>query len=118
VRRIEISSDGSEWQDHSDTYQHGSTFYVDQLDSGISSVKLYGLDRYSVSTLDVELELAVVFYACAAFYEYLLGNKRKFNIYTQAAGARSADDMRDQATFFENKANTYLSDRATMYGAS
>jgi hypothetical protein len=51
------------------------------------------------------------------FYDFLAGNKRKYNIY-DSSGARDVDNMKDQADFYERKANVYLSDRVKLYGVS
>lgn len=117
VRFLELSVDGSTFTDHDDSIQHGNILYIDNV-RGATRVRLYGLAAHTITSVPLELELAVVYYAVADFYRYLIGNKRKFNIYSQASGARAADDMRDQADYYENLAKDYLLNHSTMYGGS
>lgn len=117
VRQLEVGQ-GTNWSEHSDYRVHANILTVDALESADSSAQIYGLAKYTLTTLDDYLELAVIYFAIADFFKYLLGNKRKYSVYmATAGGARTADDMRDLADYYEHLANQYLNDRATLYGA-
>jgi len=116
ARKVEVSS-GYGWSPAQHNYHHGTNLYIRELDTGVTTAKVYGLTRFALSTVPEELEQAVLWYAMSEFYDYLSGNKRKYNIYMQS-GARSVDNMRDESEYYEQKANVYLNDRTTLYGAS
>ncbi len=113
---------GSHWFDVDNITHHGSELFVRDIPSTTTSLRIYGRGGYTLdasvtaSTVPEHLEQAVWWYAMSEFYDYLLGNKRKYNLYTQN-GARAVDNMQDQSEYYEQKANTYLNDHATVYGA-
>lgn len=118
VRRVESSINGGAYTPADDTYHHGSILIIRDLPASTTlTLKLYGLATHTLVTVPAFLELAVIWYAMSEFYDYLAGNKRKYNMYTQS-GARSVDNMKDEAEFYEQKANVYLNDRTTIYGVS
>lgn len=116
ARRVDVSA-GFGWSPAQHNYHHGTSLFIRELESDITNAKVYGLARHYLGTVPEELEQAVLWYAMSEFYDYLAGNKRKYNIYMQS-GARAVDNMRDESEYYEQKANVYLNDRVTLYGAS
>lgn len=108
---------GGAWSPATDTYHHGTSLYVRDLSTSVTKVRVYGTTVFSLSTVPIYLEQAVVWYAMSEFYDFLAGSKKNYNIYMQS-GARDVDNMRDESQFFEQKANVYLTDRAQLYGLS
>ena len=100
-----------------DTYAHASTLYLQDVPSSTKTAILYGLARFSLGTVYEELELAVVYFATAEFYKYLLGNKRKYNAYV-STGRNTVENVQELIDYFEGLANQHLADRVTLYGAS
>lgn len=117
VRTLEVSA-GAQYSDADDYHVHGVNLYIRDLDTSITSARIFGLVAYSaIADIPDHLTKAIIWYAMAEFYDFLAGNKRYYNLYN-TAGARQVDNMRDEAEYFEGKANAYLSDRATLYGRS
>lgn len=117
ARKVEATS-GSAYYPASETYHQGLTLYVRELPTTSTiTLKIYGLAAYTLATVPSYLEQAILWYAMSEFYDYLSGNKSKYNIYAQSS-ARSVDNMRDEAEFYEQKANVYLNDRTTLYGVA
>lgn len=116
VRFVESSDDGTYYSpvDHS---QHGKYLTIDDVSSSTTRLQIYGLGKFTLANLYDYLEQAVVYYACAEFFKFLIGNKRKYNVYMQN-GRANVDNMQDLADYYEQQANQYLSDRATLYGQS
>lgn len=115
VRRVEAYAGGS-WFPATNTYHHGSTLYVRDLSSDVTTLKVYPLQPYALGAdLPSYLWQPVIWFALSEFYDFLAGNKRYYNLYNQS-GARAVDNMRDESDFFEDKANAYLNDRAQIYG--
>lgn len=118
ARRVEASISGGAYFSASETYHHGTILTVRELPSNATlTLKIYGLAMHTLDTVPNFLEQAVIWYAMSEFYDFLAGNKSKYNIYTQS-GARSVDNMKDEAEFYEQKANVYLNDRTTLYGVA
>lgn len=118
ARKVEYSISNGAYSPADDTYHHGSILVVRDLPANQSvTLKVYGLAVHTLATVPVFLELAVIWYAMSEFYDFLAGNKSKYNMYTQS-GARSVDNMKDESEFYEQKANVYLNDRTTIYGVS
>lgn len=115
-RRFVEANSGGAWSEASITHVHASNLYVRELDSSVTQLRIFGLTRFKLTDLTDEFELPVLWYAVSEFYDYLAGNKRQYNEYVDS-GAQAVDNMRDQSSYFEGKANAYISDRATMYGA-
>lgn len=116
ARKVEVSG-GYGWSESNDNYHHGTTLFVRSLNSGTMQARIYGVTTFTLPTVPEHLELAVIWYAMGEFYDFLAGNKRQYNVYMQG-GARAVENMRDEADFYERKANVYLNDRATIYGVS
>lgn len=122
ARSIEARA-AAEWFKHTDTSHHGTSLTVRDLPSNVTELRIYGLKAFMITsaagttTLPDYLANAVYWYAISEFFDYLVGNKRKYNIYAQQTGARGVENMNEQAEYYENKANVFLNDRATIYGA-
>lgn len=115
VRMVEVY-DGAFWFPVDLIYRHGNTIRLRGLNTNCVQAKLYGLKAYATTTVPQHLELAVIWYAMSQFYDFVAGNKRKYNVYMQNGGS-SVDDMRQQSDYYEAKADDLLKERATIYGA-
>jgi hypothetical protein len=98
-------------------YLHGTSLRLRDLPSWATSIKLYGLNRFTTATVPAELELAVIWYAMSEFYELMTASKSKYNIFSQTNGARAVDNMRDEALFYEQKAASLVEEHANLYGS-
>lgn len=116
VRFVE-STEGDGYFSPVEHSQHGKFLTIDDVSSSVSGFQIYGLGKFTLTNLYDYLEQAVVYYACAEFFKFLIGNKRKYNVY-MANGRANVDSMQDLADYYEQQANQYLSDRATLYGQS
>lgn len=119
VRLVE-ATEGQSWYPVDSIYRHGTSLRVRDLQSSVTFLKIYGLKKYSVADAAVSIpeqyELPVLWFMMSEFYDYLSGNKAKYNIYTQSTGARAVDNMRDESEYYEDKAIRYIEDRANLYG--
>jgi hypothetical protein len=101
IRRLELYNDAiSGYQPSSDFMVHGETLYLDTPVATATTVRLWPLKRYILTTVPAELELAVLYWAVAQFYASLAGNRRKYNSYT-SQGATADRDVKDSADFFQ-----------------
>lgn len=116
ARKVEVSG-GQSWVETNDFYHHGTTLFARDLSSSDTQLRIYGVTQFTLADVPEYLEMPVIWYAMSEFYDFLAGNKRKYNIYA-ANGARSVDNMKEEAQFYEQKANVYLNDRVTLYGVS
>lgn len=118
ARKVEASTSGGGFFPATETYHHGSTLQVRELPAHASvTLKIYGVAAFDLATVPTYLEQAVIWYAISEFYDLCASNKRKYNLYMDN-GARAVDNMRDEADYYEQKANAYLNDRTTLYGVS
>ena len=116
ARKVEVSG-GYGWSETNDNYHHGTTLFIRGLSSSDTQARVYGVTTFDLASVPTYLEQAVLWYAMSEFYDFLSGNKRKYNIYA-SGGARAVDNMKDEAQFYEQKANIYLNDRVTLYGVA
>lgn len=123
VRYVEAMGSQA-WQPVDNKWLHGNILRLRDVSNYVTSFRLYGINRFTLhatipanTTIPQELELAVIWYAMSEFYENLTGNKRKYNIYMQQSGARGVDNMRDEAIYYEQKADQYIEEQAGMYGS-
>lgn len=116
ARKVEYST-GSGFYGATETFHHGKFLLIRELPHGASSVKIYGVTSFDLASVPSFLEQAVIWYAISEFYDLCASNKRKYNLYMDN-GARAVDNMRDEADYYEQKANAYLNDRTTLYGVS
>lgn len=121
--RVVESYQGVSWTEVDDFIHHAGSLYVQGLSDSTTALKLYGRSRYTITasedsaTVPQELDQAIFWYAMSEFYDYLASNNSKYNIYAQVSGSRGVDNMREQAEYYEQKANAYLNDHATIAGA-
>lgn len=119
VRMVE-ARESTVWYPADDIYVHGDVLRVRGLSSAVSQLKIHGLKQYVIDDDEVPLPAsynqALVWYMMAEFYDYLGGNKSKYNIYAQSTGARAVDNMREEASFYEDKADQYIEERMQFYG--
>lgn len=122
VSRVESYAGGA-WYDVEDFVDHAGSLYVRGLGDDVTSLRIYGRGTYNLTasqtaaTVPDHIEQAVYWYAMSEFYDYLASNKAKYNIYAQSTGARGVDNMRDEAEYYEQKANIFINDHATVFGA-
>lgn len=120
VRDVEASA-GYEWQSVENIYRHGTEMRVRGLSTSITQLRLYGLKKYAIVDSEVDLpsymEPPVIWFMLSEFFDMLSGNKSKFNVYTQQAGGRAVEDMRNEAQYYEVKAEAYIDEKANLYGA-
>lgn len=95
-------------------YHHGTKLKVQDLSSDITTLRIYGLTPYVLTTVPDYLAPAIFWYAMSEFYDYLVGNKRKYNIYQQA-GARLVDNMAQESNFYSDKAQAFVNEHSTVY---
>lgn len=120
VRLVEAYQ-STNWWPADNIFRHGVYLRVRDLPSDVTLLKIYGLKKYVVSGSAVDipehLELPVLWYMMSEFYDYLSGNKAKYNIYAQTSGARAVDNMREESAYFEVKADEYIEKQQTLYGS-
>lgn len=103
-------------------YRHGTSLRIQDLESNVTAFRIYGLEKFAVVSNDVvglptEYNLPVVWYMMSEFYDYLLGDKSRYNIYAQSSGARAVDNMESEAIYYADKADEYIEERAQLYGS-
>lgn len=112
ARKIE-GWDGFTWQTITDRYHHGNKLLLRGVSTSVTKVRLYGLKPFAtIDNVYDWLLQAVYWYAQAEFYDYLAGSASDYNIYMQNTGARAVDNMRDESTFFDQKADEYINTQA------
>lgn len=116
ARKVEGSSGGS-FDIMDNTYHHGKYLHVTEVPQSTMTLRIYGLKRYTLEDLPDEFHQIVIWFAMSEFYDFLAGNKRKYNIY-MGSGARMVENMRDESDIYEQKANDFLNDRAELYGVA
>lgn len=117
ARRVE-AYDGYTWRRITDTLHHGKYLRLRGLSqSRDTKIRLFGIRTFPAidNVYDYFLQ-AVYWYAMAEFYDYLAGNKSKYNIYVQQSGARAVDNMHDESQYFDQKANDYVEQQNQVYG--
>lgn len=117
VRKVEVSNGAAGWLRTSDFYHQGTFLYIQDLDGSITQARLYANGVFTLDNLADDLEPPVVWFAMSEFYDFLAGNKRKYNSYMNN-GAREVDNMNELSDYFERKANVYLNDRVHIYGVA
>lgn len=121
VRAVEASNGGA-WYTIDSIFRHGTQLRVRDLDTSVTQLRLYGLQRFVVDgsgvvALPDELEEPVLWFMASAFFDMLAGNKSKYNLYMQSAGGNAVDDMRAEADYYEQRALDYLERKTQIYGA-
>lgn len=96
-------------------HQHGTQLRVRGISVDATTLYVYGLAYHDLVNLPVWLELCVFYFAQSEFYNFLIGNKRKYNVYMQNGG-QAVDNMRDLADDFEQRGVLYLEEKAQLYG--
>jgi hypothetical protein len=117
ARRVE-AWDGYTWRRITDTLHHGKYLRIRGLTQSVDTkVRIYGLKAFADVTFVYDHYLqAVYWYAMAEFYDYLAGDKSKYNIYMQSTGARAVDNMHDESAYFDAKADAYIDQQNQAYG--
>ena len=116
VRLVEVTDGNSYWP-ADNIYRHGTSLRIRDLISSVTTAKIYGLNPYVITDVPDNLQLALFWFAISEFYDYLASNKSQYNIYAQTNGALAVDNMRDESTYFEAKAENYLDEHASAYGS-
>lgn len=98
--------------------------YIQENINTATSIKVFAHRPFTYTDADLALlatdypaaMLPLYLFAMAEFATYIVGNKRKFNIYQQSNGVRTLDEMKDLATFYENRAVRILEDELSAEG--
>lgn len=112
------------WREHDLWRQNRNTIYISEPISRTTYVKLIAHRPYTNTDADLALLmvdtpaalLPLYFFAMSEFATYIIGNKRKFNIYQQSNGVRTLDEMQQLSQFYENKAIRILEDELSAEG--
>lgn len=105
--------DGFTWQTITDRLHHGTKLRLRGVSTSVTKVRLYGLKPFADITVVYDWLLqAIYWYAMAEFYDYLAGSNSDYNIYMQQTGARAVDNMQDESTYYDQKADAYLEKQA------
>lgn len=117
VRAVEVGSSTSLGMGEPVDYSvHANTLKLLDVPSYANTAFIEGLARFTLTDLYPEIELAVIYFATSEFFKFLIGNKRKYNVYMQN-GRAAVENMQDMVDYFEGLANQHLADRVTLYGA-
>lgn len=98
--------------------QHAGSIYLQETYDETKTIRIFGTTKYAHTDLPDEFHNVVVYWAVAKFYRMLIGNKRKYNIYTTATGRAGVDNMASMAEDFQDDGNTLLMDRVALLGQS
>lgn len=104
--------------------QHRGTVYINEPISYATSLKILASRPFTYLDADLallavdypEAMLVLYYFAMSEFATYLVGDKRKFNLYIQSSGVRTVDEMKDLATFYENRAVRMAEDAISSEG--
>ena len=97
-------------------YHHGDYLYMKDLPEGASDLVLYGVAPFeTVDDVPIYLLQVVIWFSMAEFYDYLAGDKSRYNIYMEATGARGVDNMQDLSAYYETKGTQRLEEAAQVY---
>jgi hypothetical protein len=104
--------------------QHGDVIYLNDAITTTTTVKILAHRPYKYTDADFALlatnspasMLPLYLFAMAEFATYIVGNKRKFNIYQQMNGVRTLAEMQELAQWYENKAIRILEDEISAEG--
>jgi hypothetical protein len=118
VRKVEVSA-GYQPYPAARYFSHGTILTIRELDTSVTSTILYGLKKHNIdlSTLQSEIELALIYFGQSEFYNYLAGNKRQYNAYMQN-GRSETEGMDTMAHTLEQRARDYLEQHSTLFGHS
>lgn len=114
VRSVEVN--GGSFPEPVDFSVHANMLKLLDVPTYANTAIIEGLARFTLADLYPEYELAVIYFATSEFYKFLMGNKRKYNIYMQN-GRAAVENMQDMVDYFEGLANQHLGDRTMLYGA-
>lgn len=120
VRDLELyATDLADYSGFNDFKQHGSQILLDYYVSPGTQVRIWGLGYYAqdATTLPVELEIVIVYWALSMLYSSFAGDKRKYDIYVGSTGAAGDRDMKDSSTFYKNEGDQLLLDRVAVRGS-
>lgn len=116
ARKVECLVSDS-WVRVTDTYHHQNYLHLRGVDSNATQIRIFPLSNFtSITEVYDWLLQAVIWYAMAEFYDYLAGNKKNYNAYMQATGARAVDNMADQSAYYDTKADRYVDEQNQSYG--
>lgn len=117
VRKLEIQDPVNfNWSGYDEFTQHDNIVSLYGAKSSESTIRLQGNGRYTNGNVPSELDQVIICWAMSEFYSLLVGDKRKYNIYSQSSGARGVDNLRDLSDYYLDRGNQILADRATVRG--
>jgi len=117
VRKLELKDDTTgAWQGYDEFTQHENivSLYTSWVTG--KTLRIEGNGRYTNGNVPSEYDQVIICWAMSEFYSLLVGDKRKYNIYSQTTGSRSVDNFRDLSDYYLDRGNQILADRATIRG--
>ncbi len=116
VRKVLLSNTEGVSESTDDFTMHGETLALYGTSSYARIVTVEGLGRYNIDNVPLEYNQVVINWIMSEFYSLLVGDKRKYTLYTQTSAARSVDNLRDLSDYYLDRGNQILADRATIRG--
>ena len=117
IRRLEVFDSGtSKYHNYDEFTQHKRTLYLSRDFIEAKTLRLWPLGPYTSESVPAELEQVVINWSQSEFFSSLVGDARKYNLYTQASGRSKADNMADLSDRYWTKGNQLLIDRAKVRG--
>lgn len=114
VRSVEII-DSAGIADADNIRVHSNTLFLREIPQDTTQVIIYGLAEYEIEDVPRYLHLPVYWYAMSEYFNFLLANKAKYNVYMQN-GRSDVDNMQDLADYYEQKADEFMRDKGTPLG--
>jgi hypothetical protein len=117
ARQVEAYSDGY-WQKITDTYHHGIYLRLRDVPTSTTSIRIYGLTYFADITKVYDwLTQFIIWIGMSDFYDSMASNAADYTSYQQQTGARAVDNLSDQSTLYETKADRFLDEQSQNYGA-
>lgn len=112
------------WEELDMWRQHANTIYLVEGVGTTTQIRVIAHRNYGYTDADFALLAANVpaamlplyLFAMAEFYQMVVGNKRKFNIYQQMNGVRTVAEMQELVEIMENRAIRILEDEISAEG--
>lgn len=112
------------WREIDVWRKHGNTVYLTQNVGTTTYLKVLAHRPYKYTDADFAqlatdypaAMLPLYLFAMSEFATYIVGNKRKFNIYQQMNGVRTLSEMQELVEFYDNRALRILEDEISAEG--
>lgn len=125
LQRLYVRTSTNEvWRELDLWRQHRNKIYINEPISTTTYVKVIAHRPFTYTDADLALlavdypaaMLPLYLFAMSEFAVFLVGDKRKFNLYIQSNGVRTVDEMKDLATYYENRAIQILENEISSEG--